>query len=311
MEHPEIIAVSCSMDRLITAWMLLASFAFAEPVTEVASKQKFIENGKIKIGVDLSSGGSIFWFSELPEDRNLLNHADRGRFIQQSYYGKPDGSLWVEKPWRWNPVQGGDYKHKPAKLLEVKETDGTLYVRSIPVNWAGGEDIDECRMEEWITLSGNVVRIRFRFTYRGTETHPPTHQELPAVFVDYALPDLVYYKDDEPWTGKPISKDQPGWPNESRKTTENWAGFVGPDGRGVGVLFPGTDRITTYRHRGPPGPKGGGCSYFSPIRTMSITPGLVFEYDVYLTIGSAEEMRGRFKPIALKHLKEPAQPVNK
>ncbi len=292
------------MSRSITAWIFLASVAFAEPVPEVASKQKFIENGKIKIGVDLSSGGSVFWFSELPDGPNLLNHADRGRFIQQSYYGKPDGSLWVKKPWRWNPVQGGDYKHKPAKLLEVKETPGTLYVRSIPVNWAGGEDIEECRMEEWITLSDNIARIRFRFTYRGTETHPASHQELPAVFVDYALPDLVYYKDAEPWTGKPITKRQPGWPNEYEAITENWAGFVGADGRGVGMLFPGTDRITTYRHPGPPGPKGGGCSYFSPIRTMAITPGLVFEYDVYLTIGTAEEMRDRFKPIAKRYLEK-------
>jgi hypothetical protein len=289
------------MFRMFTPWILLAAAAFAEPVPEVASKQKFIENGKIKIGVDLSSGGSIFWFSELPEDRNLLNHADRGRFIQQSYYGKPDGSLWVKKPWRWNPVQGGDYKHKPAKLLEVKETEGTLYVRSIPVNWAGGEDLEDCRMEEWITLSDNIARIRFRFTYRGKDTHPPTHQELPAVFVDYALADLVYYKDAEPWTGKPLTKRQPGWPNEYQAITEHWAGFVGPDGRGVGVLFPGTDRITTYRHPGPSGPKGGGCSYFAPIRTMAITPGLVFEYDVYLTIGTAEEMRDRFKPIAKRH----------
>lgn len=295
------------MTTWMTAWMLLATVAFAQNIPEVASKQKFIENGKIKIGVDLSSGGSVFWFSELPDGPNLLNHADRGRFIQQSYYGKPDGSLWVKKPWRWNPVQGGDYQHKPAKLLEVKETAGTLYVRSIPVNWAGGEDIDECRMEEWITLSDHIARIRFQFSYRGKDTHPATHQELPAVFVDYALPDLVYYKDDGPWMGKPLTKRQPGWPNEYQAITENWAGFVGPDGRGVGVLFPGTDRITTYRHPGPPGPKGGGCSYFAPIRTMAITPGLVFEYDVYLTIGTAEEMRARFKPIARKYLDKTAE----
>ena len=121
--------------------------------------------------------------------------------------------------------------------------------------------------------SGEVARIRFRFSYKGKDTHPPTHQELPAVFVDHALADLVYYNGVEPWTDKPISKDVPGWPNESRKTAENWAGFVGPDERGVGVLFPGTDTITTYRHPGPDGPKGGGCSYFAPIRTMSITPG--------------------------------------
>ena len=292
------------MTRWITPWILSAPLGLAAPAPVVPPKEKFLENGKLKIGVDLSSGGSIFWFSELPANKNLMNHADRGRFIQQSYYGKPDGSMWAKKPWRWNPVQGGDYKGKPAKLVDVKENAGTLYVCSIPVNWAGGEDIEDCRMEEWITLKDEVARIRFRFTYRGTVVHPPTHQELPAVFVDYALTDLVYYKDAEPWTDKPISKDQPGWPNESRKPTENWAGFVGPDGRGVGVLFPGTDRITTYRHPGPAGPTGGGCSYFAPIRTMSITPGLVFEYDVYLTIGSAEEMRSRFKPIAAKDLKK-------
>ena len=299
------------MNRWTTAWLALAATAFAQPNPEVASKQKFIENGKIKIGVDLTSGGSLFWFSELPSDRNLMNHADRGRFIQQSYYGKSDGSIWSKKPWRWNPVQGGDYKGKPAKLLEVKETEGTLYVRSIPVNWAGGQDLDDCRMEEWITLSDQTARIRFRFSYKGADKHPPTHQELPAVFVDYALTDLVYYKGAEPWTDKPMSKDVPGWPNEGRKTDENWAGFVGPDGRGVGVLFPGTEKITTYRHPGPAGPKGGGCSYFAPIRTMAITPGLVFDYNIYLTIGTADEMRARFKPIALRHLKEDAKPAGK
>jgi hypothetical protein len=270
----------------------------AEEVPEVASKQTFVENGKVKVGVDLSSGGSIFWFSEKAGEgrgeRNLLNHADRGRFVQQSYYGKPDGSKWVEKEWCWNPVQGGDYKGRPARLVEVKEGEGSLYVRSVPVNWAGGEDVEDCRMEQWITLKEEVAKVRFRFSYKGEVEHPAKHQELPAVFVDLALGDLVYYKGDAPWTGGELAKEQPGWPNEYRDVPEEWAGFVGPDGRGVGVYFPGTKQITTYKHPGPTGPTGGGCSYFAPIRTMAITPGLVFEYEVFLTIGTAGEMRGRF-----------------
>jgi hypothetical protein len=65
---------------------------------KVASDPKFLSNGKVKIGVDMTSGGSIFWFSELPDGPNLLNHADRGRFVQQSYYGAPDGSVWNKRP---------------------------------------------------------------------------------------------------------------------------------------------------------------------------------------------------------------------
>jgi hypothetical protein len=77
------------------------------------------------------------------------------------------------------------------------------------------------------------------------------------------------------------------------------------------MLFPGTDRITTYRFKGPLGPQGGGCSYFAPIRTMAVTPGLVFEYNAYLTIGEIDEMRARFKPIALRHREQAAAPAAK
>ena len=298
--------VTGPMKLLLVLPVVLNCLASALPAKEeVASETKFIDNGKLKIGVDLGSGGSIFWLSELPADRNLLNHYDRGRFIQQSYYGKPDGSLWVKKPWRWNPVQGGDYKGRPARLLEVKAEKDSLYTRSVPVNWAGGQDIEDCRMEQWISFAEDTVRIRFRFVYSGTDKHPPQHQELPAVFVDHDLADLVYYDGPTPWTGAPMKKDRPGWPNEGRKPTEHWAGFVGADGRGVGVYFPGTEKITTYRFAGPAGPKGSGCSYFAPIRTMTIEPGTDFRYDIALTIGTAEEMRNRFARLAAER---PAQP---
>lgn len=291
------------LNLLLFTVIATSGAALANP--EVASQTRFVDNGKLKIGVDLSSGGSIFWFSELSQDRNLLNHADRGRFIQQSYYGKSDGSLWVKKPWRWNPVQGGDYKGKPARVVETKGDAQNLYVRSVPVNWAGGQDIEDCRMEQWISFSGNTAKVRYRFVYRGEDKHPAVHQELPAVFIDYDLADLVYQDSKAPWTGAPIKKDRPGWPNEGRTTTENWAGFVGEDGRGVGVFFPGTDRITTYRHPGPAGPKGGGCSYFAPIRTMAIVPGTDFRYEIHLTIGTAEEMRERFGILAAARKGQP------
>lgn len=270
----------------------------SDAIPEVASNTRFLTNANLKIGIDLSSGGAIFWLSELPGDRNLLNHADRGRFIQQSYYGQPDGSQWAGKPWRWNPVQGGHYRGKPATLVTLRQEQESLYIKSIPVNWAGGETLDECRMEQWIELKARTAHIRFRFSYQGTTTHPATHQEMPAVFIDSALTDLVRYEGKSPWTGGALTVDRPGWPNEYRKPTEPWAAFVGADRRGLGVLFPGSDQITTYRHPGPEGPKGGGCSYFAPIRTLAITPGKVIDYRIWLTIGTVDEIRARFKEIA-------------
>jgi hypothetical protein len=285
--------------KALVALMAFVSTAAAEVA---ARKEKFLSNGEVKIGVDLSSGGSVFWFSELPADRNLLNHYDRGRFIQQSYYGKPDGSVWVDKPWRWNPVQGGDFKGKPARVLETREEKHALHVKSLPVNWAGGQDVEECRMEEWITLDGKVATIRFRFTYTGKDEHPPAHQELPAVFADHALADLVCYTGDRPWTGAPLSRHRPGWPNESRTASEEWAAYLGPDGRGIGVHFPGNRELTCYRFAGEAGPKGSGCSYFAPVRTMQIKPGFVHDYTIHLSIGSAEELRGRFAALRKKSI---------
>ncbi len=275
----------------------LACFVLTAPSTAVAEEQKtaeevrFISDGKTKLGVDLSSGGSVFWLSEMPDGANLLNHADRGRFIQQSYYGSPDGSLWVDKPWVWNPVQGGNYLGKPAVMLEEEIGEDSLHIASTPVHWVTGEILDDCRMDQWIGFENGAVNIRYRFEYKGETEHPAKHQELPAVFVDYSLDTLVFERD-----GK-LARIVPGWPNERHRTPENWAAYVGGDDRGVGVSFPGTDEITSYRFKGQPGPRGGGCSYFAPIRTIAIGPGFVMDYKIRLMIGSVEEIRKEFHQV--------------
>jgi hypothetical protein len=207
------------------------------------------------------------------------------------------GSLWAGIPWRWNPVQGGDYKGRPAQVLVFTNNATKLYAESIPVNWAGGEDVTDARMEEWISLEGDVAHVRFRFRWNGGIDHPPAHQELPAVFVDYALPKLVHYAGTAPWTGAALTNSVPGWPNESRNIDECWAAFVDQRDWGLGVYVPGQTRITTYRHPGKPGPTGGGCSYFAPVSTMTITNRFDFSYDVYITIGTVDEIRGRFAAV--------------
>lgn len=260
-------------------------------------KEMFLDNGAIRLGVDLSSGGSIFYFAQSSTGRNLLNHFDRGRFIQQSYYGNRDGSRWWDQDWSWNPVQGGDYQGNPAKLLEYETTDNLIYVKSMPRHWASGEDITDAVMEQWISLKNGYAHIKYQFTFTGNQNHPPVHQEMPAVFVDYALPHLVFYQGDHPWKNEELTRVVPGWPNEYYERAEHWSAYVDDEDWGIGVYSPGTPEITCYRFEGEKGPQGGGCSYFAPIRTLAITSGIVLNYDIYLTIGSITDIRERFHAI--------------
>src|SRR6266540_399424 len=85
----------------------------------------FIDNGQLRLGVNRAWGAGIAWLSE-SDGRNLVNHWDHGRLIQQSYYGEKDGSLWNKTPWTWNPVQGGDWRGHPAKVLVV--SSGTNWI---------------------------------------------------------------------------------------------------------------------------------------------------------------------------------------
>ncbi|MCX6882853.1 MAG: hypothetical protein NTV12_10170 [Verrucomicrobia bacterium] len=277
--------------------LLISAHLLAFVVNAATNDFLFIDNGAVRLGVKQSSGAGIAWFSESGTNQNLINHWDRGRLIQQSYYGNEDGSLWNKQPWRWNPVQGGDWKGSGAKVLEIRSTTNTLYSKTLPKNWAGGQDVTNTVMEQWITLTDAVAHVRFKFSYTGADVHGERDQEIPAVFIEPEFKNLVLYDGDKPWTGSPLHRSIPGWPNEGRKTTEHWAAYVDDKDFGIGVLIPVANRLTCYRF-GDGKREHGSCSYFAPLTTFSIKPSFVFEYDAYLTIGSVEQIRGRFKAVA-------------
>ncbi len=256
----------------------------------------FIDNGVIRLGVKKTSGAGIGWLSRSGSNENLLDHWDEGRFIQQSYYGKKDGSLWVKKPWTWNPVQGGDYQGHAAEVLELSSDQTTLHARIRPRNWAGGELLADCEMEETIRLEGAVAVVKFGFRYRGTEVHPLRSQEVPATFVNPAYGTMVVYQGDQPWNGGPLTNSQPGWPSESRKIPEGWVAWVNNQNTGVGIFSPVAKELTCYRFGSSPQAKGA-CSYAAPLVKFAITPGMHFEYEVALALGTPEEMRAEFSKL--------------
>ncbi|MBM3846320.1 MAG: sulfatase [Verrucomicrobia bacterium] len=262
----------------------------------------FLTNETFIIGVDTSRGAGIGYFARRADGRNVLNHYDTGRFVQQSYYGDADGSMWANQPWRYNPVQGGGFRQEwPAETLALTRSKSELYARVRPRHWATGKELPEVLMEQWIRLETNVAHARFRMTYSGEDQLEARDQEMPAVFTDFTLNELVTYQGSKPWQQEPLSHliveatDPPR--NAYVRRDEEWSAWVESGLKwGVGVYTPGASGITYYRYSGGQGdgPSGSRCSYFAPIRKFRLTKGLIVDYETLLTIGSVDEIRSAF-----------------
>jgi hypothetical protein len=272
--------------------LLTAATALANP----ADPFTYLDNGTLRIGVDQSRGSAIGYFASSKDKRNLLNHHDEGRFIQQSYYGDPDGSVWNKTPWVYNPVQGGSYKGEDAKTLEFRNTDKDIYAKVEPLHWANAKACPEAIMQQQITLDGTVAKISMQLSYTGPTQKRNADQEMPAMFVDFALPHLMFERDGKLVKHAPKILGEDLQP-EKIKYSGNWLAYVDDNHFGIGICTPGTEEAVTYRAQGKPGPSGSGCSYVAPVRKFRLTEGLVSEYHFYLTIGTLDEIRERFAKI--------------
>lgn len=256
----------------------------------------FIDNGTIKLGVKQAWGAGVAWLSRSASQRNVINAYDHGRLVQQSYYGEKDGSDWNGQPWKWNPVQGGDWKGHAAKVEKLEHGKEWLESTSIPKHWASGADILDMRFHQRIELKGEVAVIRFTMTYTGAKAQPKEGHEIPAMFIAPELDTLVYCDQGTPWTGAPLVRRKPGWSNEYGRPVEPWAAYVDAHGWGVGVCVPVMERFTCYRFAAETGWPSA-CSYVAPLKTFAITPGTKFSYVCYLTLGTEEEIRVRFQAL--------------
>lgn len=274
------------------AFSLLLWWAMALPGR---AEWVYLDNGQVRLGVNLNAGACVGWFSPSGSTKNLLNSSDEGRYLQQSYYGDKDGSLWNKEPWRYNPVQGGSWKREPSVVVESKATAASFYAKTRPRHWATGALLDDMIYEEWLHLEGGLARLRFKMTYTGQTIHRPTHQELPALFVQPEYDTLIFCeKGSPPWTDQPLARKQPGFPNERVEFSEPWAAWVSAGGQGLGIYVPHATEATCYRWR-----DGGktDCSYIAPLGTFALKPGLTFTYDAVLALGTAEQIRSIFRKL--------------
>ena len=294
------------MRRLILALfvLLLCSTAWAKEIV--------LDNGKIEVRMDLSRyGGSISYLSLSGLSLNLVNTADKGRLIQQSYYMGQDREMpnqhrsW--RPWPINPIQGGDVYNNPARVIESEHSRTMAYVKTAPKLWDLRNVEPPMTMEQWVLLDGYAVRVLVRFTAGpGAWERVPRHQEMPAVYIISWFDELHTYLGSRPWTNarttkitrKPLPNDPAfpwnHWPSkEYPGQTENWAAIINSGNQlGVGVIFPDAELFVGGLH-GRVGQMSNSAStmYVAPLRTMDIRPGQVVEYQYELMIGSLADIR--------------------
>jgi hypothetical protein len=276
--------------------------ALPAPAAERVSR---LDNGVIRLGVNLDLGGSITEFGRAGDAPNLINSHDYGRQVQQSYYGGPVPYGQAHpgwKNWPWNPIGTGDVYGNPSRLLEHTNDGKTLYVKSIPMQWALKDVPGECTFETWVTLDGATATIRNRLTNdRPDRTfYGAFNQELPAVYTVGTLHRLFTYKGTNPWAGEPaelIPNAGPPWADWT--TPEGWAALVDDRGWGVGVIHPGVFSWIGGFHDKPGrgGPKDNPTGYIAPTRREILDHNIRYEFTYRLVLGTLEEIRARAKDL--------------
>jgi hypothetical protein len=147
---------------LLFMWIVVVSCSAIErdtpAITAEYSGMEYIENDRIRLGINLSIGGAVTYLSDkLNGGQNMINSFDWGRQIQMSYYSGPwpyigpNGEQPAEN-WAtlgWNPIQSGDAGGNQSKVTAFERRgDNALFVRCIPMQWPHTKGVaGDCEFE--------------------------------------------------------------------------------------------------------------------------------------------------------------------
>ncbi|MBQ3507454.1 MAG: hypothetical protein IJA91_02790 [Clostridia bacterium] len=288
------------------------------PVYGEGADTYYIENLHYKLGVRLLWGGGINYLEdktcEIRRLVNLVNQADTGRLIQQSYYGVMENHEYKPgnyngTPWCYNPVQGGDVKGNHSRIIDIVVTEHSVYVKSQPMDWGHDNKITPSYMENTYTLYNDRVQVDNRFTDFSGWTHRMTSQEVPAFYTVSYLNTFSFYNGTKPWTGDTMSyRDNLNFWGDSAwhgdctfrlraSNTETWCAWTNAkDDYGIGLYVPGVDSFLAGRHafNNSKDSNDGATNYVAPVNFIELKSFDALEYSYLITTGSLEDIRATF-----------------
>ncbi len=300
---------------VIAGPLLVSIICFGGQPSFPAPKMSFLDNGEVRIGVDLALGGAVTFISSRDHPGNIINSADLGRQIQMSHYSGPwPFEVGDKKPnpaWAglgWNPIQTGDCYLNPSKVLEHRNDGKELYIKCIPMQWPLNNVPGDCVFETWTTLDGPIIHMRYRCTNQRQDKtqYRPCPQELPAVYTISKLWRLMSYTGDKPFTEDMlthITNDwHKPWPWTRFIATEGWAALVDDNDWGLGVFKEdgGEFHGGIYGDGRSEDPKHNSTAYLAPIHVENFDYNIVYEHRTEFVVGKIGEIRRRFNQMAVR-----------
>jgi hypothetical protein len=288
---------------------------FCGRAQQPAPKLTFLDDGEVRIGMDLALGGAVTFISSKDHPGNIINSADLGRQIQMSHYSGPwpfeVGDKKPSRAWAglgWNPIQTGDCYNNPSAVIEHRNDGKQLYIKCVPMQWPLNNVPGDCVFETWTRLEGPVIHMRYRCTNQRSDktAYRPCPQELPAVYTISKLSRLMSYTGSKPFTLDTLTQVtndwRKPWPWTRFVATERWAALVDNDGWGLGVFKDdgGEFHGGIYGDERSDDPKHGSTAYIAPIHMENFDHNIVYEHHTDFVVGKLADIRKRFNDLATK-----------
>ncbi len=134
----------------------------------------YLDNGIIRLGLDLSQGGAITYLSRSGSDaitagprvKNMINSYDRGREVQLSFYSgpymfHPPGTTF-SRNWiglGWNPIQCGDTYGHSSRVTQYHNDGETIHLQCVPKIWPLENYEAECIFDIVYRLNKSAVEM--------------------------------------------------------------------------------------------------------------------------------------------------------
>ncbi len=279
------------------------------------ARMSYLDNGRVKVGVDLSRGGAIVFLARAGEG-NLINNFDLGRQVQLSFFSGPvpfrANGQSPKKHWEhigWNPIQAGDDFENSSRVLAHENDGGAIHVKCQPMQWPLNNVPGDCTFDSWIELDGPVVKVRARLNCARSDRrrYPARLQELPAVYANAPFHHVVSYTGSRPFTGDTVTevpKSTGKHPWSFWQGTECWSALLDAGDQGLGLITPGRVHFTGG-FAGRPGPNdalSNSTGYLAGQGREILDHDITYEFRYELVVGSLKEIRSRaasVRPTAL------------